>query len=112
MVKLEFVSCIYIGTVFKSDLGEKRHNKLRTYKQMKTDFHVEPYCLEILSLKHRGALAKFRSGTVPIKVETGRYQNLDLSDPVHCFSITFASIVPLALKTRNMYWWFVMYMMI
>ena len=55
---------------------------------MKTDFHVEPYCLEILSKKHRGALvAKFRSGTAPIKVETGRYQNLDLSDRV-CFHYT------------------------
>ena len=36
-------------------------NKLRTYRQMKKDFQVEPYCLEILSRKHRGALAKFRS---------------------------------------------------
>ena len=42
---------------------------------MKKDFQVEPYCLEILSRKHMGALAKFRSGTAPIKVETGRYQN-------------------------------------
>ena len=50
---------------------------------MKTDFHVEPYCLEI----HRGALAKFRSGTAPIKVETGHYHNLDLSDRV-CFHCT------------------------
>ena len=54
---------------------------------MKNDFHVEPYCLEILSRKHRGALAKFRSGTAPIKVETGRYQNLDLSERV-CFHCT------------------------
>ena len=44
---------------------------------MKNDFHVEPYCLEIQSRKHRGALAKFRSGTAPIKVETGRYKHLD-----------------------------------
>ena len=54
---------------------------------MKNEFHVEPYCLEILSRKHRGALAKFRSGTAPIKVETGRYQNLDLSERV-CFHCT------------------------
>ena len=63
-------------------------NKLRTYRQMKSDFHVESYCLDILSRKHRGSLAKFRSGTAPIKVETGRYQNLDLSERVcfHCAS--------------------------
>ena len=64
---------------------------------MKNDFHVEPYCLEILSRKHRGALAKFRSGTAPIKVETGRYKNLDLSERV------LVSIVPLAWKMRSMY---------
>ena len=46
-------------------------NKLRTYRQMKSDFQVEPYCLEIISRKHRGSLAKFRSGTAPIKVEIG-----------------------------------------
>ena len=63
-------------------------NKLRTYRQMKSDFHVESYCLDILSRKHRGSLAKFRSGTAPIKVETGRYRNLDLSERVcfHCAS--------------------------
>ena len=49
-------------------------NKLRTYRQMKSDFQVEPYWLEIISRKHRGSLAKFRSGTAPIKVETSRYQ--------------------------------------
>ena len=38
----------------------------------------------------------FRTGTAPIKVETGRYQNLDLSE-------RFASIVPLALKMKSMY---------
>ena len=58
--------------------------KLRTYRQMKTDFQVEPYCFQILSKIHRGALVKFRSGTAPIKVETGRYQNLDLSERA-CF---------------------------
>ena len=53
-------------------------NKLRTYRQMKRDFYVEPYCLDILSRKHRA----------PIKVETGRYQSLDLSERVcfHCAS--------------------------
>ena len=49
---------------------------------------MSSHCLEILSRKHRGALAKLRSGTAPIKVETGRYQNLDLNEWVcfHCNS--------------------------
>ena len=55
---------------------------------MKNGLYVEPYYLEILSRKHRGALAKFRSGTAPIKVETDRYQSLDLGERVcfHCIS--------------------------
>ena len=38
-----------------------------------------------MSKKHRGSLAKFRSGTAPIKIETGRYQNLDLSEWVNFY---------------------------
>ena len=55
---------------------------------MKSDFQVEPYCLEIIYRKHRGSLAKFRSDTVPVRVQTGRYQNLDLSERAcfHCAS--------------------------
>ena len=63
-------------------------NKLRTYRQMKNDLHAKPYCFEIMSRKHRGSLDKFRSGTAPIKIETGRYQNFDLSERAcfHCAS--------------------------
>ena len=35
--------------------------------------------------KHTGFLAKFRSGTAPIKIETGRYQNLDLGEWVNFY---------------------------
>ena len=55
--------------------------KLRTYRQMKNDFHAKTYCFEIMSRKQRGSLAKFGSGTAPpIKIETGRYQNFDLME--------------------------------
>ena len=61
-------------------------NSAQMNRQMKNDFHAKPYCFEIMSRKHRGSLAEFRSGTAPIKIVTGRYQNLDLSERVcfHC----------------------------
>ena len=62
-------------------------NKLRTYKCFKSTFDVEFYCKRVLSAKHRGALAKFRSGTAPIRLETGRYEKLQVCDRT-CFNCT------------------------
>ena len=36
----------------------------------------EEYCKLILPLSHRSALAKFRCGVAPIRLETGRYEHL------------------------------------
>ena len=46
-------------------------NKLRFYRTFKQVFNVESYCKIIFNRSHRGALAKFRSGTAPIAIETG-----------------------------------------
>ena len=37
------------------------------------------YCKLLLPLSHRAAFAKFRCGVAPIRIETGRFENLDLS---------------------------------
>ena len=55
-------------------------NKLRTYRQFKTEFKVEPYVMEIMSVAMRDSMAKFRSGTAPIHLETGRYMNIREAD--------------------------------
>jgi hypothetical protein len=60
-------------------------NKLRTYRLFKSEFITESYCKTILSCKQRGALAKFRSGTAPIRLETGRYELLPVSERT-CFN--------------------------
>ncbi len=52
--------------------GEGR-NKLRTYRTFKTVFETEPYVSALISRKDRQALAKFHSGTAPLRLETGRY---------------------------------------
>ena len=37
---------------------------------------MEKYCSLIMSPKHTSALSKFRCGVAPIRIETGRYENL------------------------------------
>lgn len=60
-------------------------NKLRLYQTFKHTFETEFYCTTVFNRAHRGALAKFRSGTAPIRIETGRYNGLPLKDR-HCFN--------------------------
>ena len=45
-------------------------------------FCVEKYCLLIMPPKHRSALSKFRCGVAPIRIETGRYENLTENERV------------------------------
>ena len=49
-------------------------NKLRTYRGFKQEFRTESYVISIGSRARRRALALFRSGVAPIRLETGRYE--------------------------------------
>ena len=55
-------------------------NKLRTYSKFKNTFSSEPYLKMTLTRKQRSALAKFRCGVAPLRLETGRYENLPVID--------------------------------
>ena len=57
-------------------------NKLRSYTLFKSEFLTEHYCTLILPKSHRGALAKFRFGVAPIRLETGRYEGLPIEDRI------------------------------
>ena len=57
-------------------INGRGRNKLRTYRLFKQDFYVEKYCLYILPPSHRSAFCKFRCGVAPIRIETGRYENI------------------------------------
>ncbi len=46
-------------------------NKLRTYRQHKTEFKAKDYLIKVMNRKHRSALAKFRTGIALIRLETG-----------------------------------------
>ena len=63
-----------------SSTNGRGRNKLRTYRLFKNTFTVEPYCTMILSFCHRSAFSKFRCGVAPIRLETGRYENLPISE--------------------------------
>lgn len=53
----------------------KGRNKLRLYKTFKSEYKTEPYIQDIMSYKHRKALARLRCGVAPLAIETGRYTN-------------------------------------
>ena len=57
-------------------------NKLRLYCTFKSDFSVETYVERPTPRSHRRALAHFRCGVAPIRIETGRYDGTILSERV------------------------------
>ncbi|MEW8547636.1 MAG: reverse transcriptase family protein, partial [Candidatus Thiodiazotropha sp.] len=61
-------------------------NKLRTYRTFKTTYGEELYLHLPLSRSHRSAYAKFRCGVAPLRIETGRYERLELQQRTcfHC----------------------------
>ncbi len=65
-------------------------NKLRTYRKFKNAITTEPYLKNVLNKRHRSALAKFRCGVASIRIETGRYEHLQVEErlcPVCCNEI-------------------------
>ena len=52
--------------------------KLRTYVCFKSNYCTENYVTNVTNRQHRSVLAQFRCGILPLKVETGRYQNIPL----------------------------------
>ena len=50
--------------------------KLRTYTRYKTDFCTEPFVKLIHNRSYRSILAQFRSGILPLAIETGRFNNI------------------------------------
>ena len=60
----------------KGNLG----NKLRTYRQFKNTFQMEPYLLEVKSLNLRKKLTQLRVGSHHLHIETGRH-SIPYKDP-------------------------------
>jgi hypothetical protein len=54
-------------------------NKLRTYALFKTEWGFESYLQHIDNRSKRVLLSKFRIGTCPLRIETGRYESVGRS---------------------------------
>ena len=52
--------------------------KLCTYVTFKNEYEAEPYVKKFLTRKQRSVIAQLRSGTLPLQIETGRFQNIPL----------------------------------
>ena len=60
-------------------------NKLRSYKLFNYEYGVENYCKVLVPFNDRSAFAKCRCGVTPIRLETGRYENIKLEERC-CFT--------------------------
>ena len=63
---------------WKKDLNSQ--SKLRTYKLFKENYNVENYVEINLPRNLRSGLARLRSGTLPIRVKTGRFEQLPINE--------------------------------
>ena len=54
--------------------------KLRSYKLFKQDIETEKYVTSNLNNFERSLIAKLRSGTLPLAIETGRFRNIDVEN--------------------------------
>ena len=57
-----------------NDTGQENGNKLRTYRLYKSKLIAEDYFKINMERSHRRIIAKFRSGSWPLQIETGRYK--------------------------------------
>lgn len=49
-------------------------DKLRTYITFKSEYNTEPYVLMNVTKRERSVTAQFRCGTLPLRIETGRFK--------------------------------------
>ena len=63
-----------------NDNGCINGNKLRTFRLYKDRMATESYVTSTISRGERSVLAKLRSGTLPLEIETGRFKKVPLSD--------------------------------
>ena len=60
-------------------------SKLKTLILYKECCEEEPYLSKVINRQHRSILAQFRCGVLPLKIETGRYQNIPQELRLCCF---------------------------
>ena len=56
--------------------------KLRTYKTFKSEPTFENYLIDVKDLRYRKAIAKFRTSSHCLGIETGRYEKIPAKDRI------------------------------
>ena len=67
------------------DVARHNKDKLRTYNIFKWNYGCEEYVYTNLNRKIRSRIAQFRSGTLPLNIEVGRFRNIPVENRT-CFS--------------------------
>jgi hypothetical protein len=60
----------------------KKKSKLRLYCKLKDNLDTEPYVKLNLTTSQRSLLAQLRLGILPLRLETGRFTNMKISDRI------------------------------
>ena len=73
-----------MSAISEADWECKRYRfpKLRYYNMYKSVFYVEDYVKCNMPKWQRSILAQFRAGILPLEVEIGRYQNIELQNRI------------------------------
>ena len=71
-------------------------SKLRTYRLFKNEYKSDNYVHMNLSKSIRSKLAKLRSGTLPLRIETGRFERIDVDERV----CKFCDVIPPCVETE------------
>ena len=74
-------------TLFEKQEEDWKHNvqnkpKLRFYRQFKENIEVENYVKFNLTVAERSITAQFRSGILPLHIETGRFRNTHIENRI------------------------------
>ncbi len=69
-----------------TDMPEEEVTNCVHIAYFKHAYETESYLTDKLPYVHRSAMAKFRCGVAPLKIETGRYENIPLEARI-CFNL-------------------------
>ena len=72
--KLKVIDDANWKTKVWNDTGQENGNQLRTYRLYKSNLIAEDYLKINMERSHRRIIAKFRSGSLPLQIEAGRYK--------------------------------------
>ena len=72
--------CTTDAVKWQDDISQKP--KLRTYIKFKSSLETEPYVKSYIPKSQRSTFAKIRCGILQLRIESGRYNNINVEDRI------------------------------